>query len=253
MCIDAHFIKLSSVSFNYTDTAVIAELSLSIQVGEFVSILGPSGCGKTTLLKILAELERPDSGVVEFSSRSGSVRTGLMIQDPALLPWRTTIQNVCLPFEMGQLNRIGLSVATAKALRVLEDVGLKGFEDITPTKLSGGMKARASLARTLVVEHDLQLFDEPFSSVDELTRENLNELVSKLVTVRGTTSVLVTHSIEEAVFLSDRVVVLSDRPATVEGIISVDLPQPRTNDIRESGLFREYVAKVRNHLRTGSD
>lgn len=249
---ESAIVELANVSFNYGDLEVIADLSLSIHAGEFVSIVGPSGCGKTTLLKLLAQLEQPASGTVQRATGTGCVQAGLMLQDPVLLPWRTAIQNVCLPFEIGSQRKKDASEIRASALQALASVGLSDFVDTYPTQLSGGMRARASLARSLVVEHELQLFDEPFSSVDELTREILAELVSKLLNERGTASVLVTHSVEEAVFLSDRVVVLTDRPASVAETVPVDLSHPRTAGMRSFGVFREAVAAVRRHLRIES-
>jgi NitT/TauT family transport system ATP-binding protein len=213
---------------------------ISLEVGEeFISILGPSGCGKTTLLKIIAGLEKADSGEVVF--HTPDKRVGFVFQSPTLLPWLTVLENVALPLRASGFRR---DEAYEKARKYLSLVGLRAFEDFYPRELSGGMKQRVNIARALAVEPTLLLMDEPFSQLDPLTAESLRSEVLDLwlygvTTVRAI--IMVTHNVDEAILMSDRIVVLSPRPAKVNEIIEVNLPRPRD---RRSPEFQKLEDRI---------
>ena len=188
-------------------TAALADVSLRVGAGEFVAVLGPSGCGKSTLLRLLAGLDQPDTGRIEWDGPP--VQTGVVFQDPTLLPWDTALDNVRLPF------RLRGAAGHAEAAAALARVGLAGFETARPRQLSGGMRMRVSLARALVTAPRLLLLDEPFAALDEFTRHRLQEDLRALWQADGSSVVLVTHSIYEAAFLAQRIVVMSARPGRV--------------------------------------
>jgi len=224
----------------------LAGICLDIHAGEFVTIVGQSGCGKTTLLKILAGLIPCSSGTVSLRGRpvNGPSRDiGIVFQDPVLLPWRTVLHNVLLP---AQVLRLEARASHARAMGLLRLVGLEGFEDKYPHELSGGMRQRVAIARALIHDPSLLLMDEPFGALDAMTREFMNLELLRIWQQSGKTIIFITHSIPEAVFLADRVVVLSARPGRVQEIVSVDLPRPRDLDIMASDEFGVYARKVRH-------
>lgn len=225
----------------------LRDLTFSVAEGEFISLIGPSGCGKTTLLKVVANLLRPTSGTVSvngFTAEEARRKRmfSLVFQKPVLLPWRNIIQNVALPLEI-----TGRDGARDPA-ELLEIVGLSGFEEKYPKELSGGMQQRVSIARALTFNPRILLMDEPFGALDEFTRNELNQELLKTWKRIGVTVLFVTHSIAEAVYLGDRVVVLSQRPSTVEHVLEVPFARPRHPDIREQPDFQEIVKCLRQEL-----
>ncbi len=205
-----------NLSFSFGETEILSQLSFSIEKGEFVSFIGPSGCGKTTLLNILSGLQRGWRGELSIDAE----RISLVFQHDTLLEWKNVLENVLLPF---QLKQVPLSESiTSRAIEVLDSVGLKGYEYYYPHQLSGGMKKRVEIARALITEPDLLILDEPFSALDIITRERLNLLVKQLHSTRKTTILLVTHSVEEACFLSDRIYVLSPLPGRILDIKQIE-------------------------------
>jgi NitT/TauT family transport system ATP-binding protein len=222
----------------------LEQISFRIMPGEFVSVLGPSGCGKTTILKIIAGLVAPTSGAVkvEGSLVTGPQRKiGLVFQVPALMKWRTALQNVLLPGEILGLDR---KASQQRARALLDLVGLADFASRYPQELSGGMQQRVGIARALAHDPDILLLDEPFSALDIMTRNQLNIELLRIWSERRKTSLLITHSIPEAVFLSDRVVVLSPRPARILDVVPIELPRPRDARVRVSPEFTEIVARI---------
>ena len=227
-------------------TVALADLDLAIRPGEFVSILGPSGCGKSTLLRIAAGLSPITSGQVE--TRFDSL--GYVFQDATLLPWRTVGANVEL---LAQLEGLSKSERRARAQSAIDLVGLTGFEKKYPKTLSGGMRMRASLARSLTMNPNPFLFDEPFGALDAITRERLNDEVLALYQERNFTAVFVTHSISEAVYLSSRVVVMAARPGRVIAEFDVAEPYPRTSDFRYTTEFADLSHEIAICLRGASE
>ncbi|RJQ79706.1 ABC transporter ATP-binding protein [Pseudonocardiaceae bacterium YIM PH 21723] len=209
-------------------TQALRGVNLSVHPGEFVTLIGRSGCGKSTLLRAIAGLVTPTEGRITVGGKpvTGPRRdVSVMFQQSALLPWRSVLANVLLPVEILGLERARYNV---RARRLLNLVGLDGFEDRLPKELSGGMKQRVALCRSLVQDPAVLLMDEPFSALDALTRTEMSGLVQRIQMELDTTILFVTHSIEEAVLLSDRVAVLGPRPATVTEVVTVDLPRPRS-------------------------
>jgi NitT/TauT family transport system ATP-binding protein len=223
-------------------------VTFSVAAGEFVSVLGPSGCGKSTLLWAMAGLKPLDAGSVELGGErvSGPNRgISIMFQQPTLLPWRSTLDNVLLPLELRAPRDSG---ARDRVRRLIERVGLGGFADRYPKELSGGMQQRASLVRSLAPDPEVLLLDEPFSSLDSFTREAMNLLLQDLWLGSGMTMVLVTHNIEEAVLLSDRVIVMTPRPGRIRRDLSIDLPRPRSLDLLTTSRFFEFGAELRDSI-----
>ena len=220
-------------------TEAVAPLDLTFDAGQTTALVGPSGCGKSTVLRLVAGLEEPSSGKIEIGGLPPAEtlrKAGLSVafQDPSLLPWRSVRGNIELA--LGLARR---PVRTQDIDQLIALVGLEGFADVRPAELSGGMRQRAAIARALATRPGLLLLDEPFGAVDELTRQQLAEDLPRIWEARGTTTVLVTHSVREAVMLADRVVVLSPRPARMIADISVDLPRPRGSGLaREAGFVR---------------
>ncbi|MFT4287390.1 ABC transporter ATP-binding protein [Nocardioides sp.] len=226
----------------------VKDVTFEVQRGEFVSLVGPSGCGKSTILHIVAGLLDHTSGSVEVvgvPARAGRRDVGIMLQRPVLMPWRSVIDNIMLPAELFKLDR---KAARARAEELLELVGLEAFAHKHVWELSGGMQQRASLARVLVAEPEILLMDEPFSALDEFTRERLNAELARLHESLGRSSLYVTHHIAEAVFLSDRVVVLRPRPGEIVEIVEVSIPRPRRIESITSHESTELAAGIRNLL-----
>jgi NitT/TauT family transport system ATP-binding protein len=221
-----------------SDVLAVSDVTLDTAEGELVSLVGPSGCGKTTLLKILAHLTQPDDGGVAIGNDRSRFRpgrdVGMVFQQALLLKWRTILDNVALPAEILHLPR-GPSRARARELLAL--VGLSGFEEKYPYELSGGMQQRAAIARALVHDPKLILMDEPFGSLDALTRERMNLEMLRIWQESGKTIVFVTHSIQEPVFLGSHCAVLTARPARMADFFAVDLPYPRTLDLKTTEVF----------------
>lgn len=224
-------------------------ISLHVNTREFVSLLGPSGCGKSTLLRLVSDVLSPTRGQIEVGGRSAERarkerRFGFVFQDATLLAWRTAIQNVRLPLEISGDTR----EARERAAQLMDLVGLHGFEDAFPSQLSGGMRQRVSIARALITSPQILLMDEPFGALDEITRERLNVELLRIWEATGTTILFVTHSSPEAVFLSDRVIVLTPRPGRVKLELPIGLPRPRDPAIKETVEFAHYTAALRRAL-----
>ena len=222
----------------------LENISFDVHPREFVCVLGPSGSGKTTLLRILAGLISPTSGSFMFG-HGEQPSTGMVFQQANLMPWRTVIENIKLPLEVKQIHETS---ARAKAQEMIELVGLQGFEDSLPRDLSGGMAQRVAIARALIHDPDLLLLDEPFGSLDALTRERMWNELSRIWQMRQKTVIMVTHSINESLFLADRVLVLTQRPGRVKLDLKVDLPRPRQDDIRYTPHFGRLARKLREAI-----
>src|ERR1044071_9792678 len=220
------------------------DVTFDVYPQEFVCVLGPSGSGKTTLLRILAGLIAPTSGSFVFG-RGEQPSTGMVFQQANLMPWRTVIENIKLPLEVKQVED---SIARAKAQEMIELVGLQGFEDSLPRDLSGGMAQRVAIARALIHDPDLLLLDEPFASLDAMTRERMWTELSRIWQMRQKTVIMVTHSINESLFLADRVLVLTQRPGKIKLDIVVNLPRPRGDDIRYTAVLGRLARKLREAI-----
>lgn len=223
-------------------TRALQGFTLSVARGEFVGVVGPSGCGKSTLLRLASSLDRPSSGSVTASTS----KVGYVFQDATLLPWRTVQANVEL---LAELHGIGRDERRRRAAEAIKLVGLSGFERHRPRELSGGMRMRVSLARSLTLEPELFLFDEPFGAVDEMTRERLNDELLQLFVARRFAALFVTHSVTEAVFLATRVVVMSGRPGRVLGQFPVPFEYPRLGSLRFTDEFARIAGDVSACLR----
>ncbi|MFN2304415.1 MAG: ABC transporter ATP-binding protein [Anaerolineales bacterium] len=221
----------------------LGELSFSLAQNSFVSLIGPSGSGKSTLLRVLAGLVPPTKG--EFNFNGTRSRVGLVFQKANLMPWRRVIENISLPLELKELPKDRIQ---RRAQELIKLVGLEGFERAYPRDLSGGMAQRVSIARSLIQDPDILLLDEPFGSLDALTRERMGDELLHIWHVRRKTVLMVTHSISEAIYLSDRVLVLSSRPGKIEMDLTVDLPRPRTQDMRYSPRFSALAHQLRDSL-----
>ncbi len=224
------------------------DLTFSVNSEQFVCVLGPSGCGKTTLLRVLSGLLPPTQGEVIFGNSSLKAPkhgVGIVFQKANLMPWRTVLENILLPLEIQHIDH---REAMAKAQALIELVGLGGFESSLPRDLSGGMAQRVAIARALIHEPDVLLLDEPFGSLDALTRERMGSELTRIWQAHRKTVIMVTHSISEALFLADRVLVLSPRPGRLRLDLPVDLPRPRVEDIRYSPAFSELARNVRSAI-----
>ena len=234
------------------DVPSLRPLDFTIHEGEFFVVVGPSGCGKSTLLKMLAGLLAPTTGEIRLEGKAivaphGDV--GIVFQSPLLLPWRNVLKNVMLPVDMKRLPR---AEYRARAEQLLKMVGLAGFERKMPWQLSGGMQQRASICRALIHDPKIMLMDEPFGALDAMTRERMNVELQRIQRETGKTIFLITHSIPEAVFLADRVLVMTERPGAIAAIYEVPLPRPRSLDVMSDPVFTELVQRIRKHFFTQS-
>ena len=223
-------------------TKALDNVSLSINAGEFVTVVGPSGCGKSTLLRIASNLEANTGGTCSIDRNS----IGYVFQDATLMPWRTVARNVELIAELHKLPKAKRNQLSKEAIEL---VGLSGFEDKYPRQLSGGMRMRASLARSLVMKPKVFLFDEPFGALDEITRERLNDELLRLFQHEGFAGLFITHSITEAVYMSTKVLVMSARPGKIIASFDVPFTYPRNHDLRYEPEFGELCGKISHALR----
>lgn len=234
-------------------TVALKEINLEIEAEDFVSIIGPSGCGKSTLMRVVGDLIKPTSGVVEVNGKPASQARkdqdyGVVFQSAVLYEWRSVLKNVQLPLELRKMDK---AEKDRRAREMLKLVELDGFEDHYPWQLSGGMQQRAAIARALAIRPQLLLMDEPFGALDEMTRERMNLELHDIWRNTQTTVIFITHSIAEAVFLSNKVVVMSARPGRIIKVIDIDLPTPRDNfKTREEPRYFELLNEVREVLRT---
>jgi NitT/TauT family transport system ATP-binding protein len=248
-------VSLRSVSVKFTsdrgETEALRDVSFDLPRGGFLSILGPSGCGKSTLLRVAADLVAPSSGSVSLFGRSPSEARrardlGFVFQDAALLPWRTVRENVELPLEVGDGR--GLSEKASRPEDLLELVGLSQWHRAYPHELSGGMRQRVSIARALVTGPKILLMDEPFGALDEITRDRLNDELRRIWKETGTTILFVTHSIPEALYLGERVLMLAAHPGRVREMVEANLPPRRELSLRETPEFVKRAAELRGIL-----
>jgi NitT/TauT family transport system ATP-binding protein len=246
-------VSLRSISKTFSNgTLALKDMSLDVARGQFVSLLGPSGCGKSTALRIIAGLGEPTSGTVEWPSASSYDVEGnpdreiaFVFQEPTLMPWATVAANVWLPLRLkGQSKR----AARDEVMEALRMVGLDTFADAYPRELSGGMKMRVSIARALITKPKLLLMDEPFASLDEITRFRLNNDLLQLWQRFGWTVIFVTHSVFESVYLSERIVVMAARPGRVFRDVAIDAPYPRDDAFRTSAVYNENCRRASDAL-----
>jgi NitT/TauT family transport system ATP-binding protein len=249
-------LEILSAEKSFADgTRALAPIDLTVSAGEFITLIGPSGCGKSTLLKLIASLLEPTDGRILWW-RAGSEKLGspgrriaFVFQDPTLMPWARVEANVRLPLDLA---RVGRQEGGPRVAQALARVGLQGFERHYPRQLSGGMRMRVSIARSLVTEPNLILMDEPFGALDEITRNRLDADLLGLWWERKLTVLFVTHSIYEAVFLSTRVVVMSARPGRIFNVMTIDEPQPREAGFRDSPRFAAYCRQLSGWLAEAS-
>jgi NitT/TauT family transport system ATP-binding protein len=252
--VDCRGVSVRFLSERRTVTA-LEDVSFSVEPGGFTSLLGPSGCGKSTLLRVVADLIAPSEGQMTVLGLSPEEARkaralGFVFQDAALLPWRTALQNVELPLEVGGRRDMPKGAATPRELLAL--VGLAGWENSYPHELSGGMRQRVAIARALLGGPRLLLMDEPFGALDEITRDRLNEELRRIWTETGATILFVTHSVYEAVFLADQVLVLSANPGRVAALETIDLPRDRDLSVRDTPAFVAIAARLRAQLGKGT-
>jgi NitT/TauT family transport system ATP-binding protein len=252
---EERFINLRNMSKSFVTRSgekvvALSDVNLSIDKGKFVALVGPSGCGKSTLLRIVGGLIRRTAGNVSIAGAEISAPTpgiGMVFQSPVLLPWRTVRQNVTLAADLGRSAR---ATVDERADRFLSLVGLKGFENKYPGELSGGMQQRVGITRALVHDPEVLLMDEPFAALDAMTKDKLQVELQALWMGSQKTVLFVTHSIQEAVFLADRIIVLAPRPGRVIDDIEIELPRPRTLEMINSREFGDYASAVRRHFET---
>ncbi len=229
----------------------LENISFDVKDKEFVSVIGPSGCGKSTILRIVAGLIQPEEGetLIRGVAPQEARRQRLysfVFQDPVMFPWRNVLSNIEIPLEV--LNRNERRNYANRAEEMLELVGLKGFGNASPNQLSGGMRQRAAIARALLMKPEVLLMDEPFGALDEINRDKLNLELMRIWQETAASVIFITHSIEEAVFLSDRIIVLTPRPGRVAAEITIDLPHPRNMEIKQSEAAFNYATQVRKKL-----
>ena len=239
-------VKNLSVVFpdNNGGLRALENISFEVRPREFICFVGPSGSGKTTLLRILASLLTPTSGQVNFI-RNQRPQIGMVFQQSNLMPWRSVMDNIKLPLEVEGMGEVK---ARKKAQEMIELVGLRGFENSWPRELSGGMAQRVAIARALIHDPDLLLLDEPFASLDAMTRARMWVELSRIWQAKQKTVIMVTHSINESLFLADRVLVLTQRPGKIKLDVEVDLPRPRKDDIRYTSHFGKLARKLREAI-----
>ena len=246
-------IRFDAISKTFTRSdgstvEAVKSTTFAVEDGELVCIVGPSGCGKSTLLRLGAGLTAPNSGRIAIDGEAVSAPrrdVGIVFQSPILLPWRTTMQNVMLPIT---IYRLPEAPARERAVQLMDLVGLKGFENSYPHELSGGMQQRAAIARALVHEPQIMMMDEPFGALDAMTRQLMNLELTRIWDAQKKTVVLITHDIGEAIFLADRVLVMSARPGTILETIRVDLPRPRHLSVLAESAFGRYVHTIQQLL-----
>ena len=248
-------IEIAGVTKSFRTVQALDPIDLTVEPGEVVTVLGPSGSGKTTLLRLVGGLDEPTSGTVAVGAASphdarAAKRIGFVPQSPALLPWRTVGANARLLLDVNR--RAGQVANGADPVELLAEVGLADFADAYPHELSGGMQQRVAIVRAMALGAPLLLMDEPFAALDEITRADMRHLLARLCEQVATTVLFVTHSIAEAVFLSDRVVVLSSRPGRIVGAEDVDLPRPRQPELEDDPAFFAIETRLRAHLHTGA-
>jgi NitT/TauT family transport system ATP-binding protein len=246
-------IRIEDLSISFPDqngapVDALTNVNLEIRQGEFLSLVGPSGCGKTTMLRAIADLQKPSAGTITVRGQSPhdirlQKKFGVVFQSPVLFDWRTVRRNVCMPMEVQGILK---PRRTRTVTEMLEMVGLTKFGYHYPRQLSGGMQQRVGIARALAIKPEILLMDEPFSALDEFTKEKLHEDLLTIWHKTNKTIVFVTHNISEAVFLSDRIVVLSPHPGRVSAIVDVNLQRPRPLSVKETPEFVRLVSKVRN-------
>jgi NitT/TauT family transport system ATP-binding protein len=252
------FVEIDDVSMRYggaEGTLALRHASMRIGKGEFVAVVGPSGCGKSTLMRLVTGLWPCSAGSVIVAGKEvdGPLSmAGMAFQAPTMLPWRTILENVMLPLEVVEPHRRRLRSHRAeyeeKARKLLELVGLRGFEHKTPHQLSGGMQQRASLCRALIHDPQLLMLDEPFGALDVFTREELWEQLAEVCSILKPTVILVTHDLKEAVFLADRVLIMSARPGRIIAERTIPFPRPRRLDVTYTQPFQELVHDLREHI-----
>jgi NitT/TauT family transport system ATP-binding protein len=243
-----------------SSTLALEDINLTVKRGEFITVVGRSGCGKTTLLRIVSGLIAPTAGEVRAAGRplwnggrrdaATAERLGLVFQEANLFPWYTVEDNIALPL---RLRGVGKAERRARARELCELVGITGFEASLPRELSGGMRQRAAIARALSYDPEILLMDEPFGALDAMTRDRMNFELQSIAAATNATVIFVTHSITEAVFLADRVVLLSPRPGRIRSVTPVDFPRPRTMDVQTVMAFQEIIRTLRGQLEESND
>ncbi|HUK09230.1 MAG TPA: ABC transporter ATP-binding protein [Stellaceae bacterium] len=244
----AHAVLVRGLSKSFGSTLAVDDVSFGVEDRSFVSLVGPSGCGKSTLLRMTAGLIRPSQGSIRVRDQpvTGPIRdVGMVFQSPVLLPWRSTLQNILFVAEMGGENP---SAHRSRARELMTQAGLQGFEASYPHELSGGMQQRAALCRAMLLKPSLILMDEPFGALDVITREKMGFALQKLWSESRNTVVFVTHSITEAVLLSDTVLVMTPRPGRIRDVVTIDLPRPRESRILRDARFVELSARIRDGI-----
>jgi NitT/TauT family transport system ATP-binding protein len=244
--------QVSMVFYGAGEPVIALEkVDMRVPAGQFASIIGPSGCGKSTLLRLVADINKPHAGTITLGGDTPRVARnahslGFVFQAPTLLPWRSVKQNIELPLDV--VGRNSTKRSTRSSAELIELVGLTGFADALPHQLSGGMQQRVAIARALILTPDILLLDEPFGALDEITRQRMNLELLRIWSESGTSALLVTHSIAEAVFMSDQIFVMSARPGRITSIVDVPLARPRRLEMMRSSEFFDCVNRVRDGL-----